>query len=322
MLQFRFLLGIARGDSSLTTSLIDSIARDPEPAAGNDGTFYDAFLYGFLDQQIRVCERALQVGGLTRKGWHQRLLAVSLAGRGAWDAALVVMDRLVESGVDSSAALRAYGIAVVGTWLGALDAGEAGRRRGSAVSHLSTPMDRAELAWLDGIAAATAKDRPALAAARAALGKSEDRAAKALDRSLAAFDQALTGKTSNAGAALAALEWEEAAAWAPDFVEHPFTIAVDRIAAARWLVDARDLDQAARLLALGDGAYFIHPSVTYSTMVSGLIARERGRIEERLGHAGAAREFYQEFLRRYDRPTPSHRGIVEEAKTKVAALGS
>ena len=171
------------------------------------------------------------------------------------------MDKLVGSGVDSSAALRAYGIAVVGAWLGALDAGEAGRRRGSAASHLSTPTDRAELAWLDGIAAATARDRPALAAARTALGKSEDRAAKVLDRSLAAFDQALAGKTSNAGAALAALEWEEAAAWAPDFVDHPFTIAVDRIAAARWLADARDFDQAARLLALGDGAYFIHPSV-------------------------------------------------------------
>ncbi|HTG84491.1 MAG TPA: hypothetical protein VL853_06765, partial [Gemmatimonadales bacterium] len=321
MLQFRFLLGIARGDSSLTTSLIDSIARDPEPSAGNDGTFYDAFLYGFLDQQIRVCERAIQVGGLTRKGWHQRLLALSLAGRGTWDSALVVMDRLVGSGVDSSASLRAYGIAVVGAWLGALDAGEAGRRRES-VSHLSTPMDGAELAWLDGIAAATAKDRPALAAARAALGKSEDRAAKALDRSLAAFDQALAGKTSNAGAALAALEWEEAAAWDPDFAEHPFTIAVDRIAAARWLADARDLDQASRLLTLGDGAYFIHPSAVFSTMVSGLIARERAGIEERLGHAGAARAFYQEFLLRYDRPTPSHRGIVEEAKAKVAALGS
>jgi len=183
-------------------------------------------------------------------------------------------------------------------------------------------MDRAELAWLDGIAAATAKDRPALAAARAALGKSEDRAAKALDRSLAAFDQALAGKTSNAGAALAALEWEEAAAWDPDFAEHPFTIAVDRIAAARWLADARDLDQASRLLTLGDGAYFIHPSAVFSTMVSGLIARERAGIEERLGHAGAARAFYQEFLLRYDRPTPSHRGIVEEAKAKVAALGS
>ena len=47
MLQFRFLLGIARGDSTLTTSLIDSIARDPEPYAGNDGTFYDAFLTAF-----------------------------------------------------------------------------------------------------------------------------------------------------------------------------------------------------------------------------------------------------------------------------------
>ena len=119
---------------------------------------------------------------------------------------------------------------------------------------------------------------------------------------------------------MAALEWEEAAAWAPDFVDHPFTIAVDRIAAARWLADARDLDQAARLLALGDGAYFIHPSVSYSTMVSGLIARERGRIEEQRGNPDAAREYYGEFLRRYDRPVPAHQRMVEDAKATVAAL--
>ncbi|HEY7029452.1 MAG TPA: protein kinase, partial [Gemmatimonadales bacterium] len=114
MLQFRYLLAIARGDSGLTASLLDSIARDPEPAAGAGGTFYDPFLYGFLEQQILVCQRALQIGDPGRQGWHKRLLALSWAGRGAWDSALVVMDRLGEHGVDSSAALRTYGMAVVG----------------------------------------------------------------------------------------------------------------------------------------------------------------------------------------------------------------
>ena len=322
MLQFRFLLGVARGDSTLTTSLIDSIARDPEPSAGNDGTFYDAFLYGFLDEQIRVCERAIPIEGVARKGWHQRLLAYSWAGRGAWDSALVVMDRLVRTGVDSSAALRSYGMAVVGAWLGAIEGGEAENYRAKATSRLSTSSDRAELAWLDGLAAVTRRDRRGLAEARTRLEASGDPSAKALDRSLAGFDQGLAGKTSDAGASLAALEWEQAVLWAPAFIEHPFALAVDRIAAARWLADNKDFDQAARLLAVGDGAYLIHPGADYATMLSGLIARERGRIEEQLGHADAARAYYQEFLLRYDRPVPSHRSIVEEAKTKVAALGS
>ena len=185
MLQFRFLLGIARGDSGLTGSLIDSIALDPEPAAGTGGTFYDPFLYGFLEQQIRVCKRAIPIEGLVRKGWHQRLLAYSWAGRGAWDSALVVMDRLVGSGVDSSAALRSYGMAVVGAWLGAIEGREAENRRARAASRLSTPSDRAELAWLDGIAAITRQDRRGLAEARTHLGVSGDPSAKALDRSLA-----------------------------------------------------------------------------------------------------------------------------------------
>jgi tRNA A-37 threonylcarbamoyl transferase component Bud32/TolB-like protein/tetratricopeptide (TPR) repeat protein len=321
MLQFRYLLAIARGDSGLTASLLDSIARDPEPAAGAGGTFYDPFLYGFLEQQILVCQRALQIGDPGRQGWHKRLLALSWAGRGAWDSALVVMDRLGEHGVDSSAALRTYGMAVVGAWLGGIDIREAERRRARAEARVSTPSDRAELAWLDGIAAVTRRDRPGLAEARTQLGSSGDPSANSLDRSLAAFDQGLAGKAADAGAALAGLEWEQAAVWARDFKEHPYTLSVDRIAAAQWLADSKDFDQAARLLAIGDGAYLIHASVDYVTMLSGLIAQERARIEEQRGNASGAQEYYREFLRRYDRAVLGHQRMVMQAEARVAALG-
>ncbi|HSE68913.1 MAG TPA: hypothetical protein VLB12_18105, partial [Gemmatimonadales bacterium] len=161
----------------------------------------------------------------------------------------------------------------------------------------------------------------ALAEARTHLGASGDPSAKWLDRSLAAFDQRLAGKTADAGPALAALEWEQATVWARDFREHPFTLSVDRIAAAQWLADNEDFDQAARLLAIGDGAYLIHAGADYVTMLSGLIARERARIEEERGQPGAAREYYEEFLRRYDRPVPGHQSMVMQAKARVAALG-
>jgi hypothetical protein len=138
---------------------------------------------------------------------------------------------------------------------------------------------------------------------------------------LAAFDQGLAGKAADAGAALAGLEWEQAAVWARDFKEHPYTLSVDRIAAAQWLADSKDFDQAARLLAIGDGAYLIHASVDYVTMLSGLIAQERARIEEQRGNASGAQEYYREFLRRYDRAVPGHQRMVMQAEARVAALG-
>jgi hypothetical protein len=323
MLQFRFLDGIERGDSALARALVDSMARDPAPeAVSHTGSFYDPSLYGFLDWQIRVSQRALRVGSPPARQVNTRLLALSWAGRGAWDSALVAMDRLVATGLDPAAPLTAYGLAVVGAWVGALDPGEAQPRRAPAVAAADTNgADRGEVAWLDGLLAVSRRDRRALAEARAELGRTGDPGAHALDRSLEALDAGLAGKTGAAGTALAALEWQEATVSAPDFVAHPYTIAVDRLAAARWLAASGDTEQAARLLTWVDGAYFLHPSTLYSVMLTGLADLERGRIEEQRGHASAARDFYREFLRRYDRPMPNHRQLVEEAKAGIARLG-
>ena len=257
MLQFRFLDAIVRGDSGLTRVLADSIARDPAPEAERDGSFYDAFLYGFPAEQIRVSTQVLRVGGSPgRQKVHGRLLALSWAERGAWDSALVAMDRLVRSGTDSTAALRAYGLAVVGAWLGAVDQREADVRRKAAVTAAQgNAADRAEVAWLDGLMAVTRRGRVGIAEARAALQKSGDPAAGALDRSLAAFDDGLTGPAAAAGKAMAELEWQQAAIGAPAFAQHPFTIGVDRLAAARWLAESGDGDQALRLLAVRGWAF-------------------------------------------------------------------
>jgi len=55
-------------------------------------------------------------------------------------------------------------------------------------------------------------------------------------------------------------------------------------------------------------------------MLTALVDLERGRIEEQKGRAGAARNYYREFLRRYDRPVIGHRQLVEEAKTAMVRL--
>ena len=319
MLQFRFLDAIVRGDTGLTRALTDSMARDPAPQAVGDGSFYDPFRYGFPAEQIRVSERALRVGGTpARMAVHGRLLALSWAARGAWDSALVAMDQFVRSGTDREAALRAYGLAVVGVWLGAVNQREADARRQAAVTVAqANAADRAEIAWLDGLVAVSRGDRSGIADARAAIQRTGDSSATALDRSLAAFDAALGGNKARAGKAMAELEWQEAATGARAFVRHPYTIPVDRLAAARWLAESGDGEQALRLLAVVDGPYLLHPSTPYSIMLTPLADLERARIEERQGRTELARNYYEEFLRIYDRPVAAHRSLVEEANGAV-----
>ena len=74
------------------------------------------------------------------------------------------------------------------------------------------------------------------------------------------------------------------------------------------------------MLTWVDGPYFLHPSTVYSLMLKPLVDLERGRIEEQNGRAGSARNYYREFLRRYDRPTASHRELLEEAKTALVRV--
>jgi serine/threonine-protein kinase len=324
LLQFRFLEALGRGDTSSVRVLSDSIARDPAPAAVPDGSFYDAFPYGFSDEQIRVSEKALKAwSSPARLATHRRLIVWSWAARGAGDSALVAMDRLVASGADSAAALRSYGLAVVGAWLGALDPREAAARRALALAAArSDSSRRAEVAWLDGLAAYAQGDRHALEQARAALREWEGPASTAAVRSLNAFAQALGGSTREGGETMARLEWEEAALGSPGFATHPYTIAVDRLAAARWLAASGDADEAARLLTWVDGPFLLHPSTPYSIALTGLVNLERGRIEEQRGHPELARMYYREFVSRYDRAMPGQRHLVEEARAGIARLAT
>jgi serine/threonine-protein kinase len=319
MLQYRFLRAIQRGDSALADALTDSVARDPAPAAVGDGSFYDAYRFGWYARQIRVSRQALAGGGHSeRQRALARLQALSWAGRGAWDSALVSFDRSASAGTDSAAALTAYSLAALGAWLDALDPREAAVRRQAATGAAGDgPTGRAELAWLDGVVAAARRDRRALVEARAALRRSGDATWGALDRSLGAMDAALGGDTREAGTAMAALVWEQAALGDRDFASHPLAVPLNRLAAARWLAASGDAEQALRLLRWADAAFFLHPSTVYSLMLAALADLERARIEDRLGHPALAAGYYRAFLRRYDRPVARHLALVEEARARA-----
>lgn len=324
LVQFRYLAALVGGDSALVRTLTDSLVRDPAPSAVAFGSsFYDPYRYGFFDEQIRVSRAALDYWQTPDRQANQfRLIARAWAARGAWDSALVNMDSVAERGARAADPLRAYGLAVVGAWLGAVDAREAARRRPAAVTVARSDSGRrGELAWLDGLVAVTRRDPRGLAAAIADV-KAREGASSAAARSLAAFATALGGSTSQAGASMAALEWEEAAIGAPGFAAHPYTIAVDRLAAARWLAAAGDTDQAARLLIWVDGPFLLHESAAYTIPLTPLITLERARIEERRGNATLAGVYYRDFLRHYDRAVPTHQHLVDEAQTALARLAT
>jgi TolB-like protein len=320
LLQFRLIDRLLRADSAGARPLADSVTRDV--ARGQRAEWESPGIYGLLAAAIPLQRHVLRLGMAPDQAViTRRLIAYSWAERGAWDSALVALDQTAKSSgeIDSVAPLRAYRLAVLGAWLGALPTAEAAGRRAPALRAVRNlgPEARAEAAWLDGILAVSRHDRRALATAREAARSSGDSNAAVLDRSLAAFDLYLAGATQQAGTAMAALEWQQSEQWYPHRFDYPAVVPIDRLAAAEWLLATGDTTQAARLLTWIDADF---PGSSYTTMVRGLVELERARIDDAGGHPDLARAHYQQFLLRYDMPTPSHRRLVEEADEALARL--
>jgi hypothetical protein len=55
-------------------------------------------------------------------------------------------------------------------------------------------------------------------------------------------------------------------------------------------------------------------------VLSGPTYLARARLEELHGDPGRAREYYLQFLRRYDQPMPAQEHLVEEARAALARL--
>lgn len=256
----------------------------------------------------------------------RRAIAGAWAARGAWDSALVAVERYADGTADPAAALYAYRLAAIGLWSGAVDARDVRRRRATIMlaAHRLPPDGHAELAWLDGVVAATLQDAAALAAARAALQQVDVLAAPVLDRSLAAFELALRGDGGAAAHTLVELERARADAhgsYRRLSDSHPYLTAVNRLTASRWLLALGDTTAAAGLLVFHEGVPFPLPLTGHANYVlAGPAYLERARIEEAAGRNDLARTYYGQFLRRYDAPVPAHRPMVDGASAAIARL--
>jgi serine/threonine protein kinase/TolB-like protein len=331
LLLFRYILQLFRSNGAFDPVFSDSLAHaviETANAMRGRGGFDEALLpYGFPAATIDMMTRALRLdppGPMA--GSAQRAIAGAWAARGAWDSAIVAAARYASSTSDPLATLYAYRLAVVGLWAGALKADDARRwRRAMTSGRPRLRLEaRAELAWLDGIAAATIGDTEALSAARSALLSADTLTALPLDRSLGAFEIAMRGEREQAARMLVALERERAEVVShyrtlADF--HPYLTAVNRLTASRWLLEAGDTATAASLLVFHEGVPFPIALTRHANKILAAPAfLERARIEEAAGRTDVARNYYWQFLRRYDMPAPGHEGMVIEARSALSRL--
>jgi hypothetical protein len=249
---------------------------------------------------------------------------------------------------------------VAGTWLGLFDSEQAIRRRpeepyagpwlwqeqgGYEREHVAAHGEL-ELAWLDGLLAYVRRDRGALDSAVAAMRDVElavaegaprrdsvravwiDQARTTLERSLRAFALDLEGRRAEASDSLFTLEWDRAAGTDTSLIQirippHPYLMAVNRMAASRWLLAEGDTTRAEQLLTWVDAWPPLargRPVAMANWMMAPHAYLERARIAAARGRRDLASEYYGQFLRRYDDPVERHRSLRIEAENAVGVL--
>jgi tRNA A-37 threonylcarbamoyl transferase component Bud32/tetratricopeptide (TPR) repeat protein/TolB-like protein len=318
------------------SAMMDSLARDnwerfkTDPDQSEVAAWSPFLQLGYPASQIELNRRTLRLGmeGVPAAA-QLRGIAWSWAVRGAWDSALVTMRvalRAKPHPADDQGLtpLDDYGLAVLGVFLGALEPGEAMSRRPPAwatIQRLEPGDWKTEslwtLAWLDGIAAFSRKDRIALERARADSRRSGHPLGAFLDRSLAAYGRALAGDRAAAGRDLAALQ----ICSVTKACGHRFgaNMATDRLATATWLLEAGDTTQATRLLIWYESLQG-NWDASFNHVTSAMGYLMLARIEEAQGDIRSAREHSEQFLRRFDSPMPGQRHLVEDAQAALARL--
>jgi TolB-like protein len=307
------------GRPAMDSALVELLGwRDPQVQEMQAA----AWLYDSPAVQMELSQRLLAAGALPMAANAHRLgLAVGWAARGAWDSAMVAIDRYAARSPDSTAALEPYQFAVLGVWLGGLSPEQAASRRTGVQAQRLPARSQPVLLWLDGLLAAVRRDSMGIRAAQRAIGPPDTSYAGCFARSLAAFDLALRGRRREAGESLAAMAWVSQWASGGDAGRGAIFRGVNRMAAARWLAAEGDTDQARRLLLWRYGLpgpyarYWLEIHVLNS-----LTSLEAARIEAARGNVAKARHYYEDFLRTYDRPVPALAHVVTEAREALGRL--
>jgi serine/threonine-protein kinase len=334
---------IPREQSTLVDSVVILMVGGSDPSAlelSDPNPAYHFVRVGYAAAQVEINQRALRLARNSQTRSALRTAnAWAWAARGRWDSALAniaeaaserpgVLGIPRQHGVGGAVpAIESYALAVLGAWLGAIDTAVPAQRRAGAMSAAENLSDsesrrdaKGRVAWLDGLLAVARGNGGALAEARRAAAMSGYYQDTLVDRSLAAFAAARRGDRLGAGRQLARLADQCNDTPSCNHITPP--IAVQRLAAAGWLAEAGDLEQARRLLRYQDKNCCTGWQSGFEEVLRAPTLLARARLEERIGDRPRAVEFYEQFLHIYDHPMAPLAHLREEARSALGRLGA
>jgi TolB-like protein len=238
--------------------------------------------------------------------------------RGDWAGGLRALRRIEGSGFGYVERMTGARVAVVGAWVGALDAATADStlRRVSAMrDDDAVDVDRVELRWLDGAIGVMLGDEPRVQRARRALLADTSATARLSARSLAGLWLEKSNAESGADSLKAVSDEGMRNGGFLVSVE-----AIDRLIIARALRRRGVPAQAERYLMWTDASTNTPRSYTVKAPITPLVEYERGVALEEAGDRAAAVYRLRRFVTAYDQPPAAHRELVDDAKRRLAQL--
>jgi hypothetical protein len=238
--------------------------------------------------------------------------------RGDWLGGLRALARTESSTLPLASRFASARVAVMGAWLGAVEPQTAEtvlRRVQSLPRDRATRDDRVELFWLDGLQGINLGDEARVRRAQRELTSDTSLAVRYAARSLTGL---WLDHTKANGAADTLKAVSDVAMRDGGFL---LSIeAIDRLVVARALRQRGTPADAERYLMWPDAAINTARSGTVLNSVGPLARYERGIALEEAGRRADALYQLRKFVAAYDQPQPSQRGLVDDAKQRIAKL--
>jgi hypothetical protein len=238
--------------------------------------------------------------------------------RGDWSGGLRALRRTEGSQLAYSDRMTSARLAALGAWLGAVDtaAADSALQRVRALPGADmTPHDQVERRWVDGLLGVMRGDAARIRRVRRELAADTSVRSSHAARSLAGLW--LSRTDPEAGADSLRASSEDAMRTGGVLVS---VMAIDRLVVARALRRRGTPAEAERYLMWPDAATNVVRNATVRFALGSLVNYERGVAHDEAGDVPAAVYRLRRFVEAYDQPPPAHRGLVEDAKRRLAQL--
>ena len=238
--------------------------------------------------------------------------------RGDWVGALRALRRTEESSLSLGDRISGARFACMGAWLGAVEVATADsvlRRALAITSSRTVPVDRVELRWFDGLLGVVQGDELRMRRAHRELLADTSRLSRYAARSLAGIWLARTDAEAGSDSVKAVEDdWMRVGGWTGSI------LAIDRMVVARSLRKRGKPEEVERYLMWPDAAPNFTRNMVVNFGLSPLVSYERGVALDEAGDRRGAAHQLRRFLTGYDQPPSAHRGLVEDARKRLATL--